>query len=148
MFTRDRAEDHVFDANERMYRRYVESDLVQGKYDPTKFGPFPICFNRGKHSEPDDVTFSEDGKYDGYGVLECAAGKLAITIPVDEQLAFHFLPVHKPESDNYSHSEIWANRNEESSLSTPSSKARKLYRTIAARDLFVTKIARKVSSTT
>lgn len=63
--------------------------------------------NRGRFSEPIDVLFSEDGRFDGLGVIRFQVGEIPPEIAQPDGPAFIFFPKHMPEDDNYAHSEIW-----------------------------------------
>jgi hypothetical protein len=137
MLRNGRAEDQEFSSTERMYRRYVQDDFEGESFKPARFR-FPPSLNRERYSHPEDVIFSEDGEFDGCGILECTVGELSIRIADDRYVEYQFVPVHMPEENNYSHSEIWADciqtqvRTDE-----PSKIAKKKYRTAISKLLRV-----------
>lgn len=112
-----------------MYRRYVEDDFDGGLFRPARF-PFPPSLNRQRYSEPQDVIFSVTGEFDQHGVLECSVSALSLRLSDDRQTEFTFVPIHLPEEDNYSHSEMWANCTQTGECNEePSRIARKMHRT-------------------
>jgi hypothetical protein len=139
MMRNGRDEDQQFDHNELMYRRYIEDDFDGGYFRPTRF-PFPPSLNRQRFSEPEDVKFSETGLFDEHGVLECSVANLSLRVIDDHQLEYCFIPIHCPEDDNYSHSEMWADCTQTGKRNAePSKIAKKKFRTIAS-DLFQIRI--------
>jgi hypothetical protein len=137
MMRSGRGEVQEFNADELMYRRYIQEDFDGESLKPARF-PFPPSLNRQRFSEPADVVFSETGDFDEHGVLECTVEHLSPRIQEHQ-----FVPVHRPEEDNYSHSEMWA-EHVQTKLRTelPSKAVRKMYRTKVSQ-LFKVRIAAK-----
>lgn len=128
-----RTEDQEFSPAERMYRRYTKDDFEGEYFRPARFR-FPPSLNRQRYSEPEDVVFSEHGEFDGCGVLECTVQDLSLQLMGDHEVQYSFIPMHVPEHDNYSHSEIWATFGDPPSrTSEPNKIARKKYRTAASK---------------
>jgi hypothetical protein len=124
MMRNGRIEDQEFGAGELMYRRYIQEDFDGESLKPARFS-FPPSLNRQRYSEPDDVVFSETGEFDEHGVLECAVERLSVQVQ-DHQ----FIPVHRPEENNYSHSEMWVEHVQtKARIEEPSRAIRKIYRT-------------------
>jgi hypothetical protein len=137
-----RPEDQQFSPSELMYRRYVQEDFDGEALKPARFS-VPPSLNRGKLSEPEDVIFSETGEFDEYGVLECIVEKLSVTVVDDRRMEYVFVPVHLPEENNYSHSEMWADCTQTGQRTDRISKvARKEYRTMVCQR-FKVRIASK-----
>jgi len=137
MMRSGRAEDQDFSPSELMYRRYLQDDFEGESFRPARFS-FPPSLNRQRYSEPEDVIFSETGEFDDCGVLECSVEQLSVRLLDDRNVEYGFVPVHRPEENNYSHSEIWA-KSSQSNAPTPqpSKVARKMYRTFASKLLKV-----------
>jgi hypothetical protein len=139
MMRNGRDEDQQFDPNEWMYRRYLEDDFDGGYFRPVRFR-FPPSLNRQRYSEPEDVIFSETGAFDEHGVLECNVAQLSLRLVDDREFEYSFLPVHRPEDNNYSHSEMWADCAQTGKRDAePSQVAKKKFRTIAS-ELFQIRI--------
>lgn len=132
MMRNGRPAEQQFKPEELMYRRYVEDDFEGGYFRPTRFS-FPPSLNRQRFSEPEDVIFSETGEFDEYGVLECSVAELSVRIVDDHKREFAFVPVHRPEETNYSHSEMWADCIQTAKrVEEPSKITKKLYRTLVS----------------
>jgi len=111
MFQGDRNVDPNFDHHELLYRRCCPNEILSGRLAPDsiKFPDWSV--NRAKYSDPEDVQFpsSSDQVYLCCGV----AGFTVSDIPskVDSEGIFTLEIVHKPESDNYAHSELVTYKN-------------------------------------
>jgi hypothetical protein len=128
MLRNGRAEDQDFSPTEHLYRRYVQADFEGDSLRPARFR-FPPSLNRERYSEPEDVVVSETGEFDGCGILESTVGELSLQITDDLQNDYRFLPVHRPEENNYSHIEIWADCVQTGERTdNPTKIARKAYR--------------------
>jgi hypothetical protein len=68
--------------------------------------------NRSKFSIPEDVLFSETGAYNGLGVIEFQVFEIPPKVSQDNGPTYVFFMTHQPEENNYSHSEIWSDREE------------------------------------
>jgi len=125
--------EQKFSPGELMYRRYVQEDFDGDSLKPARFS-IPPSLNREQYSQPEDVIFSEMGEFDHHGVLECNVEGLAVTVLDDRQMEYIFVPVHLPEENNYSHSEMWADCTQtQQRMERPSRIARKTYRTMVSR---------------
>src|SRR5580704_2257579 len=102
MMRNGRAEDAEFSPDELMYRRYLSDDFEGGLLRPARFS-FPPSLNRERYSAPEDVIFSETGQFDEFGILECCVDQLSLQILDDRNFEYFFVPIHRPEEDNYSH---------------------------------------------
>jgi hypothetical protein len=143
MLRHGRTEDPNFSPSELMYRRYVLDDFEGENFKPARFS-FPPSLNRERYSEPEDVVFSETGQFDEHGVLECEVEKLSLAVRDDREMDYSFVPVHRPEDSNYSHSEIWADCTQtQVRTDSPPRIARKKYRTIISKLVRVRIAAKK-----
>jgi hypothetical protein len=123
-----RLADQEFRPEELLYRRYIQEHFENGKIVDAHFS-FPPSTNRQKYSEPEDVLFSEDGRFDSCGVLEFEATAIPAEIEDDQRNAFVFFPRHVPEEINYSHTEVWCERSlQRGNQALPSSTAKKKFR--------------------
>jgi hypothetical protein len=133
MMRNGRPADQTFSPGELLYRRYVQEDFDGDSLKPARF-PMPPSLNRGQYSHPEDVIFSEMGEFDQHGVLECNVEGLSVTVSDDRNMEYIFVPVHRPEENNYSHSEMWADCVQtQQRMEQPSRIARKAYRTMVSR---------------
>ena len=66
--------------------------------------------NRGSLSEPEDALFSEEGAYDGFGVVELKVGDIPARIEQENGPPYLFSMQHVPLDHNYAHSEIWSDQ--------------------------------------
>jgi hypothetical protein len=129
MLRNGRPEDQGFGDGELLYRRYRREDLVDGKIVDASFRFPRLSVNRSKYSEPEDALFSEDGSFDGLGVLEVRVDVISIRLLDDSGAAFVFYPWHVPLDRNYSHSEVWCDREQaRGEQVVPSSTAKKKIR--------------------
>ena len=119
---RGRPVDPEFSPTEDLYRRVVRPDHIGSDGFVTTAGvPFPdLSVNRGKYSEPEDVLL-------GHGnAVAIAAAKVG---DIPREIEQHgFLPVHDPEPDNYSHTEIRTYRDGVHLRQKPSTTVRKEFR--------------------
>lgn len=111
MFQDSRGIDPNFASDELLYRRCCPHEIL----DSVRLDPNAISFpdwsvNRQKYSEPEDVRIpSGNALY-----LCCAvAGFTVSDIPfkIDPDIVFNFIIEHKPEPDNYAHSELVTYKN-------------------------------------
>ena len=110
MYQRDRPVLHDFDGPELLYLRYGREDFVDGQLAPGGIHFPKTSVNRGNLSQPEDVLFTEDGKYNGLGVVEFKVLDIPPKITQDQGPPYVFFMRHVPETDNYSHSEIWSDQ--------------------------------------
>jgi hypothetical protein len=77
---------------------------------PLKISYTNLSTNRGKYSEPEDVIIDAPG----WGILFWRVDQIPRDVKSDDPkaTAYDFRPGHKPEDDNYSHTEIWAYRDD------------------------------------
>jgi len=69
------------------------------------------------------------GAFDNHGILGSTVAALSLKIKDDREHEYDFVPLHKPEEDNFSHSEMWAySCSEQRHVQEPSRVARKIYR--------------------
>jgi hypothetical protein len=123
-----RLADQEFRPEELLYRRYIQQHFEHGKIVDAHFS-FPPSTNRQKYSEPEDVLFSEDGRFDSCGVLEFEVIAIPAEIEDDQRTKFVFFPRHVPEEMNYSHTEVWCERSQQrGNEALPSSTAKKKFR--------------------
>jgi hypothetical protein len=123
-----RPADQEFRPEELLYRRYIQEHFENGKIVDAHFS-FPPSTNRQKFSEPEDVLFSEDGRFDSCGVLEFETVAIPVEVEDDQGTIFVFFPRHVPEETNYSHAEVWCERAQQrGNQALPSSTAKKKFR--------------------
>ena len=108
MYQRGRHVLPGFDSGELLYLRYGRDDFVDGQLAPGSIRFPKTSVNRGSLSEPGDVLFAEDGKYDGLGVVDFKVSDIPPGIAQEQGPSYVFFMRHVPYSDNYSHSEIWS----------------------------------------
>jgi hypothetical protein len=99
-----------FDGHERLYLRYGSEDFVAGQFAPAAIRFPKTSVNRGRLSEPEDVLFAEDGRYNGLGVVEFEVSDIPATVAPEQGPSYTFFMEHVPHMDNYSHSEIWSDQ--------------------------------------
>lgn len=126
-----RAEDQIFGATEKLFRRYTRAHYMNGQFSNTGFAfTSPQSVNRHKYSEISDALFSETNEFANWGVLSFKAEDLPASFPPDEP-RYGFFPKHVPMEDNYAHSEVWCDSLPVTgSYIKPSSGIRKLFRTV------------------
>jgi hypothetical protein len=125
MYRSGRAVDPDFDASEDLYQRFLPEAVLNRIILATAFRFPKQSVNRSKYGPPEWVKFSEDGRYDRYGVLSYTPGDLPDRLVSGDGRAFTFYPRHVPEEDNYSHCEIWHDPDPDR---PPSGAVRKEYR--------------------
>ena len=124
-----RAVDPVFDPPEKLFRRYRREHYVNGQFSGLGLRiNIPPSTNREKYSAAEDVLFSANDEFAGWGVLSLRA--LDVTIGLPENLpSYDFSCKHVPLEDNYSHSEIWCDSIEPTGGHIePDSRVKKLFR--------------------
>jgi hypothetical protein len=137
-----RAEDQIFDANEKLFRRYTRAHYVNGQFSNTGFAfNSPQSVNRQKYSELADALFSETDDFANWGVLSFKVGDLPVLFPPDAP-RYSFYPRHVPMEDNYAHSEVWCDSIPATGgYVKPSSGTRKLFRTVLSQRVVVEIVA-------
>jgi hypothetical protein len=138
MYRQNRPEAPVFAPDELLYRRYRREHWVGGRFA----GPgiqFPKqSVNRGGFSEPEDVLYSDSGEFDGQGVLQCRVCDVPERLELPPAPGAVFFLKHAPVDDNYSHSEIWADKLESTGAYVePSPSLKKLFRTVLAQRMSI-----------
>ena len=108
MYRRDRQLLPDFDGNESLYLRYGRDDFESGQLASAAIRFPRASVNRGRLSEPEDVLFAEDGKYNGLGVVEFEVSDIPSNIAQEQGPTYVFFMRHVPLAGNYSHSEIWS----------------------------------------
>jgi len=99
-----------FAPEELLFLRYGVDDFVNGQLavGAIKFPKQSV--NRGCFSEPEDVLYHDEGKYNGLGAVEFSVEDIPPTITGDQGSTYRFFAHHEPRDDNYGHSEIWSAR--------------------------------------
>lgn len=97
-----------FDLKELLYLRFGADDFVDGQLVPSAIRVPKQSVNRGSLSQPEDVLFNEQGKYDGLGAVEFKVEDIPQTVAGDQGPIYVFFMQHDPREDNYPHSEIWS----------------------------------------
>jgi hypothetical protein len=110
MYQRERQVLRDFDSGEFLCLRYGREDFVKGQLAPGGIRFPKTSVNRGSLSQPEDVLFAEDGKYNGLGVVEFTVSDIPSSVAQDTGPTYLFFMRHVPFTDNYSHSEIWSDQ--------------------------------------
>ena len=110
MYQRDRQVQPDFDGGEFLYLRYGRDDFLKGQLEPAGIRFPKTSVNRGSLSQPEDVLFAEDGKYNGLGVVEFKVSDVPPWISQEPGPTYVFSMRHVPHGDNYAHSEIWSDQ--------------------------------------
>ncbi len=138
MLRNGRPEDPIFRPEELLYRRYRNDHWIDGLFSPAGFKFPKQSVNRQKYSEPEDVVFSEDGIFDGFGVLEFAVRDVPSSLEEEGTPVYIFFLKHIPLEDNYAHSEIWCETEQETGrYVSPSQTVRKKFRTMLSQRVTV-----------
>lgn len=106
MYARERPVLPFEDPTELLYLRVGIDDFVEEQLAPAAVRVPGQSVNRGSLSEPEDVLFHEEGRYDGLGVVEFSVKDIPQAIVSDQGPGAIFFMRHRPLEDNYSHSEI------------------------------------------
>lgn len=98
MYQRHRQVLPDFDGREPLYLRYGREDFVEGQLALAAIRFPKTSVNRGSLSEPEDVLFAEDGKYNGLGVVEFEVSDVPPRIAQEQgpTYAFFMRHVHIP----------------------------------------------------
>lgn len=111
MFQGSRGIDPNFASDELLYRRCCPHKILNSvRLDPNAIDFPDWSVNRQKYSEPEDVRIPSGSAL----CLCCAvAGFTVSDIPskIDPDIVFNFIVEHKPEPDNYAHSELVTYKN-------------------------------------
>lgn len=93
-----------------LFMRYKRDYFVDGQLVHFGIRMPATSVNRGRFSEPEDVLFSEDGKYNGLGVVEFPVSDVPKQISQANGPTYVFFMEHVPLETtteiNYAHSEI------------------------------------------
>ncbi len=108
MYRAGRPVDMNFDDNEKLYNRFKQEFLAEGKFLPTgiKFPDWSV--NREKYSEPEDVLIPD---YLEWGISQFNVSDVPNTLTSTGDIKFDFKVEHDPVEDNYSHSEVRSYKN-------------------------------------
>jgi hypothetical protein len=99
----------MFYREELLFRRYCLQHWVGNKIVDAHF-KFPPSFNRAKYSHPEDVTYSANGQFDGWGVMQLHVGEIPEWITDHANLVYRFFPRHDPDELNFGHTIIQSER--------------------------------------
>ena len=137
-----RPEDQIFDASEKLFRRYTRAHYVNGQFSNTGFAfASPQSVNRQKYGELGDALFSETNEFSNWGVLSFRTMDLPSSFPT-ENPRYHFFPRHVPMEDNYAHSEVWCDSIPATGgYIKPSAGTRKMFRTVLSQRIVVEIVA-------
>lgn len=120
--------DPEFEPSERLFRR-IPPVHFEGGFLSDAFVPFPaFSTNREKYSRPEDIIAA----HPRYGIAAFAVGDIP---PVLDDFAFR--AEHRPEPDNYSHTEVLSLR--EGDLAEPPRILRKRFRDLLRQRIRVLK---------
>jgi hypothetical protein len=124
-----RPEDQTFAADELLFRRYIQEHFYNNKIVDASFSFPGPSVNREKFSQPEDALFSEEGLFEGWGILEFPVRSVTVRLEDGQGIGFVFFPKHAPLDDNYSHTEIACEREQHRGvLANPSSVTKKRFR--------------------
>ncbi len=111
MYQNGRLLDNSFDSEEILYRRFSVDEFVGDRLLPAAIDFPDWSVNRSKYSFPGDVRFPSgmDQVYSCCGVAQFKVSDIPEKTerPSDDSPEYTFKVKHRPEIDNYSHSEIW-----------------------------------------
>ena len=110
MYRNSRALDNDFAADELLYRRFSKNEVAEGRLLPSAIDFPDWSINRQKYSEPGDVRFPAGCEeiYFCCGVVGFKVSDIPTSLTIETTPAvFTFDVQHRPEDDNYSHSEVW-----------------------------------------
>ena len=111
MFQGDRQVVPGFEGIEPLFLRYRAEDfLTDHLAEHSIRSQMKQSVNRGLFSEPADVLFDEEGKYNGLGVVGFRVDDITCTVKPAEGHPYNFFMKHIPLSNNYAHSEIWSDQ--------------------------------------
>jgi hypothetical protein len=110
MIQRSRGVDQGFRPHHILFRRCTTEDVMGDRLIPNRIAHRNVSVNWSKYCKPWDVIFD----FPGQGIVRIVVRCLPIGIPLvpaDKNAKLHaFRPIHCPESENYSHTEIRAYR--------------------------------------
>jgi hypothetical protein len=106
----DRPVIQDFDGAESLYLRYFKDHFIDGRISPAAIRFPKQSLNRGLLSEPEDCLFSENGIYNGLGVVDFQVADVPVRVSQAQGPTYVFFLKHVPLSDNYAHSEIWSDQ--------------------------------------
>jgi len=131
MLRNGRGEDQGFDNAESLYRRYIKEHWVENTFVGAGFRFPRPSVNREKYSEPEDVIYSDEGIFDGWGVLEFSVENIPRRLVDGAGNPFVFFPWHAPDENNYAHTEIWCeSESERGRQADPNPTTKKKFRTM------------------
>ena len=109
--------DDNFDSEEKLFHRFTSMQKAEYVFYPASIRFPDFSVNREKYSEPKDVLLHEYPKYLDWGIASFKVDdipKSEITGEgTDNETVYKFKPVHVPEDENYSHSEVRTLKNGE-----------------------------------
>ena len=126
MYANGRSATSFADPLEPLYLRFGLEDFLGGQLVPAAVRVPGQSVNRGSLSEPEDVLFHDEGRYDGLGVVEFQVQDIPPRIIAEQGSSAIFFMMHKPLQDNFSHSEIVCDRAEPLEGNHQASKSVKL----------------------
>jgi hypothetical protein len=113
MLQNGRGADNAFRPNDHLYHRCTKDDVEAGMVLPPKIRVENPSVNWSKYSKPWDVIFD----YPLQGIVRFVVCKLPRELPKEPTIPgtkapqpHSFIPEHVPLPNNYSHSEIQAER--------------------------------------
>jgi hypothetical protein len=122
MFQGQRSIENNFGSDELLYRRFCPDEVLGDRLAPDsiKFPDWSV--NRQKYSQPEDVQFPSGS---ALVYLCCGVAGFSVSdIPskIDPQGVYTFVIEHKPELDNYAHSELVTYKNGRAGKEIPNFK--------------------------
>lgn len=105
MFQGGREIDNNYLGCHQLYRRFGKDDLLENRLIPARIKCINTSVNWSKHSKPWDVIFDTPDM----GYCQILVKNLPTELPKENTAGaklHNFAPEHKPEDNNYSHSEI------------------------------------------
>ena len=123
--------DPEFEASERLFRRIHPSHLIDGLVAEA-FLPFPaFSVNREKYSRPEEVLQG----HSSFGIAAFRVVDIPERLQDPNGTTYWFGVEHRPEPDNYSHSEVHSYLEGESR--EPSKTVRKQFRELLRRRIVI-----------
>ena len=122
MLQLDRPAVQDFDPGELLYMRFPAGAFEDDRLNPDAI-KMDQSVNRQRFSDPADVIFDENGRYDAFGVTFFKVEDIPKSVTGDGGTFRSFFAHHCPEQDNYSHAEVRHN-----GPNQPSKSVRKRFR--------------------
>jgi hypothetical protein len=125
------APDQEFESSERLFRR-IHPDHLAGGMVLDAFLPFPaFSVNREKYGLPEEVI----RHHPSFGIASFTVGDIPEALEDPGGQVYRFGVEHRPEPENYAHSEVHSYR--DGMTQEPSKTVRKRFRELLRRRILV-----------